>query len=107
MENNIVNGILNLSGVLIGSLISILAIVISNRSIKKRNAFIDICDQVGAYWNLEEEVAIYISKMEKEKRAPKTIKEDFRKIIEEKKGIRPTMTEREANKIKSDFKKLF
>ena len=100
MNNEIISGIFSLCGVLIGSLMSIAGIVISNRLQRKRQAISDTLDQIAGYWNLEEQMARHISKLEKNKRAVKTIKEDFRELIYEAKGIRPTMTEHEANRLK-------
>lgn len=100
MNNALISGIFSLSGVLIGSLMSMAGILITNRLHRRKQSLRDSLDQIGAYWNLEEEMARHIAKLEGRKRAVKTIKEDFRDTIYKAKGIRPTMTELEANKLK-------
>ena len=100
MNDSLINGIFSLGGVFIGSVMSLVGIVISNRLQRRRQVFTDTLDQIVGYWNLEEEMARHIAKLEGKKRAVKTIKEDFRERIYDEKGNRPTMTENEANRLK-------
>ena len=100
MKPEIISGIFSLTGVLIGSITSIIGIYISNRINRKKQIISDALDQIIGYWNLEEEMAQYISRLEKKGRAVKTVKEDFREKIYNSKGIRPTMTESTANRLK-------
>lgn len=100
MTDTVISGLFSLGGVIVGSLLSLGGIFISNSMSKKRQQIHDMCDQVAAYWVLEEYMAKYIEGAEGNLRAVKTIKEDFRSQVFEAKGIRPTMTEAEAIRFK-------
>jgi|GEM_PF-3250497 len=103
MSNVLISGIFSLTGVLVGSITSIVGIIISNRLHRRKQLIADTFDQIIGYWNLEEEMARHIAVLEENSRAVKTIKEDFRDIIYNTKGIRPTMTEREANRLRKSI----
>lgn len=104
MSDAVINGVFSIIGVSIGSLLSLLAVVISNRRNFKKEKVQELLDEVIGYWNLEEEMAKEISRLNDGKKAVSTIKTDFRNIVYGNKGIRPAMTETEANKLKRLFK---
>ncbi|MBN2508799.1 MAG: hypothetical protein JXB03_00935 [Spirochaetales bacterium] len=100
MTDTIVNGLFSLMGVLLGSVLSLVGIFVSKRMARTRQDMYEVCDQVAAYWILEDMMAKHIEALEGNSRAVKTIKEDFRSRVFDNKGIRPRMTEAEAIRFK-------
>ena len=100
MTDTVISGLFSLGGVFVGSILSLGGIFISNSISRKRQHIQEVCDQVAAYWVLEEFMAKHIESIEGNSRAVKTIKEDFRTKVFDSKGIRLTMTEAEAIRFK-------
>lgn len=100
MTAEIIVGIFSLGGALIGGLCSIVATSIGNKRTQIKADLADLADQVISYWNLENEYVEAFHDLDPEKRASKTIKEDFREIVQSKGLERPKMTHNTALSIK-------
>ena len=103
MASELISGLFGLAGVIVGSASSLFTAILVNRLNKKRRIYGEALDQIIGYWNLEEEMAKHIHTLENKSRSTKTIKEDFRLMVYTKKGIRPTMTESDANRYKKMY----
>ena len=101
--NEIIVGIFTVIGAIIGGFFSILSQIIINNKNKKKERFLELADQVRAYYNLEKEYIDFLSINDPNKRAPMTIKKDFREIVQSKIGIRPEITENMSEKIKKEW----
>lgn len=99
--DNILSGLFSLAGMVIGGLFSLIPVLIANKNNQKNEAINDLCDQVGAYWNLEDLMAEKLTEIDN--RSARTIKDEFRTMVSDEKGTRPIMTQNEANRIRKKF----
>ncbi len=103
MDPTIVSGIFGLGGVVIGSIFSLATVLVSNRAGRRRKRALAAFDQVAGYWNVEDRMARHIHELEEGSRPVLRIKKEFRDRVYEERGIRPTMTEVEAFKLRAEW----
>ena len=104
MGSEIVAGLFALSGALLGGLISYATTRIDRRWGRAERQIARLCDQVSAYYQLEQLYKEQLAVFDPAGRSPKTIMEDMRaKVAQSGEFERPSITSLAAVKIRREW----
>lgn len=104
MTDSVMAGAFALGGALIGGLFTYLAARVGQRWAKAERDIARLCDQVAAYYELEQLYKDELAILDPRKRSPATILKDMRaKVAESGEFERPTMTSVAAGKLRREW----
>ena len=104
MSDAMMAGLFALAGVLLGGLISYKTALIGDRREKAQKKILQLCDQVSAFYQLEQLYKDELARLDPSGRSGKATMEHMRSRVEELGEYkRPTMTTGEVNKIRSEW----
>ena len=104
MDPHITSGLFAIGGALVGGLIMLAATRIERRWDRAKRDIVKLCDQVSAFYQLEQLYKEEVAKLSASGKSGKTIMEEMRaKVAESGAYERPAMTSIAASKIKRDW----
>lgn len=104
MDASIVSGLFLIAGVLLGGLISYATTRIDRRWSRAERVIVQLCDQVAAYYQLEQLYKDEVARLEPSDRSPKTIMEEMRsRVAQSGEFERPSMTANAAAKLRREW----
>ena len=104
MDPQVIPGLFALAGALLGGLISYATTRVDRRWARAERTIAQLCDQVGAYYLLEQLYKEEMASIDPLGRSSKTIMEDMRARVAQSADFeRPSMTSLMANKIRREW----
>lgn len=104
MADSVMNGVFALGGALIGGLFTYLAARVGQRWTKAQKDITQLCDQVAAYYQLEQLYKDELAALDPGNRSAATILKDMRaQVAESGEFERPYMTSTAASKLRREW----
>jgi hypothetical protein len=104
VDDQLVSGMFALAGALMGGLISYATTRIDRRWDRVQRDIARLCDQVSAYYQLEQMYKAELARLDPAGRSEKTILEDMRSRVEKSGDFeRPSMTSLAASKLRREW----
>lgn len=104
MDAQVVSGLFALAGALLGGMISYATTRIDRRWARAERTIRQLCDQVAAYYQLEQLYKDEVARLDPSGRSAKIIMEDMRtRVSHSGEFVRPSMTSLEATKRLSEW----
>lgn len=104
MGSEVISGLFALSGALLGGLISYATTRIDRRWGRAERHIAQLCDQVAAYYQLEQLYKEELAKLDPAGRSAKTIMEDMRtRVAQSGEFERPSMTSLSATRLRREW----
>lgn len=104
MEPYITSGLFALGGTLLGGLITVATTRIDRRWARAKRNICQLCDQVSAYYQLEQLYKDELARLSANGRSARTIMEEMRSQVSESGDYeRPFMTSLAAGKLKREW----
>lgn len=104
MESQIISGLFALAGALLGGLITYATTRIDRRWARAERTIAQLCDQVAAYYQLEQQYKDELARVDGAGRSAKTIMEEMRsRVAQSGEFKRPFMTSLAATKLRREW----
>lgn len=104
MDNSVATGLFALAGALIGGLFTYLAARIGQRWAKAQKDIAQLCDQVAAYYQLEQLYKDELALVDPTRRSSATIMKEMRgRVADSGEFERPSMTSLAATRLRREW----